>query len=536
MTTVIEYSHPSLGVVRGLTLSSTNQFLGIRYATLAGKWDPPTLSDAVAGPVDATKFGPTAISSPHGVEIEFGQIQRKLPIPELQQSETECLNLNITTPANVTPQSNLPVIVFLHGGGYAIGSNAWPQYDFKRIVALSMAEKQPVIGVNINYRLGAFGFLTSQELEAHGYQANNGLHDQYTALLWIRKNIGGFGGDPEQITVVGQSAGGVSVTHHLQSEAPLFKRMVSMSGTNLLMSPLPAQVTESTYKTVVERLGLGTLSPSDRVKTLVQMDSDTVLSAVQPGDALLPSMGGALNVKPHTYAEIYKGLAGPLDLPGRSWCQQIMIGDCQFDASIFSMMINRSREKIATSFRESLMRSLSSAAKAAQVLSAYSIAEDIPDDQAFNAILRFANDIAFFVPVLNYGHCWSGQAFIYQFNEPNPWDGLWKGHVNHILDVACLFQNYNEHFQDPQRRVAVQFARDVIAFANGHAPWAVFKWETGDLNSRVYGGREAGTPGTVVTVPGPEPRTERADTILGLMAAIPADDLARAWGAFMAGL
>lgn len=70
-------------------------------------------------------------------------------MPHLQQSETECLNLNITTPANVTPQSNLPVIVFLHGGGYAIGSNAWPQYDFKRIVALSMAEEQPVIGVNI---------------------------------------------------------------------------------------------------------------------------------------------------------------------------------------------------------------------------------------------------------------------------------------------------------------------------------------------------------------------------------------------------
>lgn len=123
----------------------------------------------------------------------------------------------------------------------------------------------------------------------------------------------------------------VSATHHLQSEAALFKRMVSMSGTNLLMSPLPAQVTESTYKTITERLGLSSLSPSERVKTLVQMDSDTILSAVRPSNALLPSMGGVLNVKPHTYAEIYQGLAGPLDLPGRSWCQEIMVGDCQFD-------------------------------------------------------------------------------------------------------------------------------------------------------------------------------------------------------------
>jgi carboxylesterase type B len=200
------------------------------------------------------------------------------------------------------------------------------------------------------------------------------------------------------------------------------------------------------------------------------------------------------------------------------------------------MMINRSREGIAASFRESFARSLGSLEKATQVLSAYLITEDISDDQAFTAILRFANDIAFFVPVLNYGHCWSGNAFIYQFNEPNTWKGPWKGHANHILDVAYLFQNYNEHLPEAQRGVAVQFAKDVIAFANGHAPWAAFKWETGSLSSRVYGGRDPGTSGGVVTVPGPEPRTERADTILSLMDGIPADDLARAWGAFMAGL
>ncbi|KAL2786639.1 Alpha/Beta hydrolase protein [Aspergillus keveii] len=535
MATVVEFPHPSLGLVRGLSTSSTNQFLGIQYATLAGKWDPPVLSEALSAPIDATKLGPTAVFAPNGVEMEFAHIQKALPVPQLQQSGTECLNLNITTPANVAPESNLPVIVFLHGGGYAIGSNAWPQYDFRRIVALSMTNNRPVVGVNINYRLGVFGFLASQELESHGYQSNNGLHDQRTALLWIRKYIRGFGGDPDQITVVGESAGGVSATHHLQSEVPLFKRMISMGGTNLLMRPLPDQVTESTYKTIIDRLGLNTLSASERVKSLVQLDTGTVLSAVRPSDALLPSLGGALGLKAHTYAEIYQGTAGPLNLPGRGWCEEIMIGDCQFDASILTMMINRSKEEIATSFTDSLTRSLGSAEKAAQILSAYAITEDRSDDQAFKAILRFANDIAFFVPVLNYGHCWSGEAFIFEFNEPNVWDGPWKGHANHILDVAYLFQNYNEHLPEAQRAVAVQFAKDVIAFANGHAPWAAFKWETGELNSRVYGGREPGTSGFVVTVPGPEPRTERADTILGLMAGIPADDLARAWGAFMAG-
>jgi hypothetical protein len=107
--------------------------------------------------------------------------------------------------------------------------------------------------------------------------------------------------------------------------------MISMGGTNLLMRPLPVQVTESTYKTIIDRLGLNTLSASERVKSLVQMDTGTVLSAVRPSDALLPSLGGALGLKAHTYAEIYEGTAGPLNLPGRGWCEEIMIGDCQFD-------------------------------------------------------------------------------------------------------------------------------------------------------------------------------------------------------------
>jgi hypothetical protein len=109
--------------------------------------------------------------------------------------------------------------------------------------------------------------------------------------------------------------------------------MISMGGTNLLMPPLPDQVTELTYKTIIDRLGLGALSPSERVKALVQMESGAILSAVRPGDALLPSLGGSLGLKAYSYADIYQGMAGALDLPGRSWCERFMIGDCQFDVS-----------------------------------------------------------------------------------------------------------------------------------------------------------------------------------------------------------
>lgn len=104
-----------------------------------------------------------------------------------------------------------------------------------------------------------------------------------------------------------------------------------MGGTNLLMQPLPKVVVESTYKAIVHRLGLGELSPSERVKALASLDTQELLSAIRPSDALLPCLGGATDVQHHTYSEIYQGTAGALHLPGREWCQQIMVGDCHMD-------------------------------------------------------------------------------------------------------------------------------------------------------------------------------------------------------------
>lgn len=106
-----------------------------------------------------------------------------------------------------------------------------------------------------------------------------------------------------------------------------------MSGTNLLMQPLPGHVAEVTYKTLVTRLGLASLSASDRVNALVQMDSQKLLQVISPNDALLPATGGELGLKPHTYADIHQGGSGPLVLPGQKWCEAIMVGDCQMDVS-----------------------------------------------------------------------------------------------------------------------------------------------------------------------------------------------------------
>lgn len=139
----------------------------------------------------------------------------------------EGLSLNITVPHNengqIDPSLKLPVYVFIHGGGFAVGSSWYPHYDPASIVRLSIQKGKPMIGITIkyvsllsswpslilrSYRLGVTGFMTSKELRKAGYEANNGFHDQRTAMKWIRKFVSGFGGDPDEITAVGESAGG----------------------------------------------------------------------------------------------------------------------------------------------------------------------------------------------------------------------------------------------------------------------------------------------------------------------------------------
>lgn len=198
-------------------------------------------------------------------------------------------------------------------------------------------------------------------------------------------------------------------------------------------------------------------------------------------------------------------------------------------------MIQRSRTGIAEAFKESIAKSLDSSELANEVLTAYEIGEDISDDEAFQRILYFGNDINFLLPTVSYASYWSGSAYIYHFNEPNPWDGPWKGYASHILDVAFLFQNYNEHLSELQRGTAIKFAEDLLNFANGEAAWPAFTWETGDLFARVYGSSVSEVKERVETVKVPSSRAERRETIFKLTSKIPSDDLSNAWAAFMAG-
>jgi para-nitrobenzyl esterase len=214
------------GAVRGMTAGTVDEFLGIPYAappTGNLRWRPPQPPAGWQGVRDATQFGPSCPQPP------------SLSVPG--PFSEDCLYLNVNTPAlpggdqdhrwrNGGDDGGLPVLVWIHGGG--LTQDAGRDYDPAKLAA------DGVVVVTINYRLGALGFLAHPALASRpgGPAGNYGLMDQQAALRWVRDNIGQFGGDRHNVTIAGESAGGLSVLAQLVSTGArgLFQKAIIESG------------------------------------------------------------------------------------------------------------------------------------------------------------------------------------------------------------------------------------------------------------------------------------------------------------------
>lgn len=134
---------------------------------------------------------------------------------------------------------------------------------------------------------------------------------------------------------------------------------------------------------------------------------------------------------------------------------------------------------IASAFRESASRCLQDYPKAlASLLDTYSLSEaqsaSTSYQDALLKILEFFSDAVFFLPTIEIGKQFPNESFILAFNEPNPWKGIFEGRTSHTLDVAFLFQNFNNYLDEQQRATAVAFGKDIIGFVNGTKPWRPF--------------------------------------------------------------
>ncbi|KAL5362032.1 Alpha/Beta hydrolase protein [Aspergillus floccosus] len=487
MTTILQTKQ--LGQIRGKIVDGVTHYLGIKYATLRDRLADAELVERREGEVlDATKDGPTTVSPLFGCDLELSAIQHTLPKKDLPQSDLDCLNLNISVPQGTTASSKLPVFLFIHGGGLIIGANSWPQFDNTRFVQLSMEKSLPIVAVSINYRLGAFGFLTSEELRQAGYKANNGLRDQRVAMEWVQKHIGEFGGDPENVTLAGMSAGAASVTYHLNSERALFNRAMVMSGSYFLVPSLPYEVHEQSYQQAISALGLTEASADERIRALLETPGQDLIGKLPPTILTTPAIDGDMVSSIGSFTDTAdRNSSVP---KGKMWCKDLMIGDAQMDASIMAILMPNAKAGCAKKFITAMNTALPSHPIIAQeILKKYGLTEATDEDKAFAAILDYINDVCFFAPVLTFAQGWRGKAYVYYFNEGNPWDGPWKDRASHILDLAYLFQNFREFLTPAQQAVATAFAEDFFKFCHGTAPWPVVSGgdvETG-FKARVYG-------------------------------------------------
>ena len=318
----------------------TAAYKGIRYAT-AGRWEYPRQVTHWDGIYDATSYGNCSYQ-PRAFYNEEENLKKIFYYNEFRKGETytyseDCLFLNIWTPGEAREGDKLPVLVYIHGGGFTGGCGHEKHFDGPVWPA------QGVIAVTLNYRLGPMGFLCLPELaEEAGHTGNYGLYDQMAAIQWVRDNIASFGGDPDAITIMGQSAGGMSVQQHCLSPLTkgLFSKAVMSSGGGVskLMAPAAPEKHFDFWKAVMERCGCTTLAEFRTVEPAKLFEAwQTAKKEVKGGaQSCSPVMDGRfvvgsgydlLNEGKHHQIPYMCGSTSEDVMPpmiyamGRSWCE-----------------------------------------------------------------------------------------------------------------------------------------------------------------------------------------------------------------------
>ncbi|MBV8107359.1 MAG: carboxylesterase/lipase family protein [Hyphomicrobiales bacterium] len=263
---------PDVGGVRA--------YKGIPYAAPPVgplRWRSPQPVAPWKGVRSADAFAPNSLQG-----VVFDDID-----PTVCGVSEDCLYLNVWTPASPGSSDRLPVMVWIHGGGFVVGSGSEPRYDGTRLA------KRGVLVVTLNHRLNALGFLAHPELtreSGHGASGNYGMLDLVAALRWVRRNIAVFGGDPDMVTIAGESAGSEAVSALMASPLAkgLFARAIGESGAMFATpsrSPAPLAKVEADGIAFMRKVGAANL------KDLREAPAEAILEAA-PGLGYRPIVDG----------------------------------------------------------------------------------------------------------------------------------------------------------------------------------------------------------------------------------------------------
>lgn len=282
------------GTVIGSVADGIEYYRGIPYAqppTGSRRLKPPVRLESF-GSVQATGVGPAC---PQMTAMDITPLLLHVAVlPDVEQTlsfgmalgdETEdCLTISVMLPQGTAAAAKLPVLFWIYGGGFVTGS---PQmYNGSVLIPRSVAQGKPMILVAVNYRLGAFGFLGGREVLAEG-AANLGLLDQRMGLEWVADNIAAFGGDPDAVTIWGQSAGAISVFDQLAlfdgdntyKGRPLFRAAIMDSGSITPTESVNGLKAQGIFDSVVAAAGCASAPDSAKLECLRGVGYDTFVNA-----------------------------------------------------------------------------------------------------------------------------------------------------------------------------------------------------------------------------------------------------------------
>nr|WP_245720189.1 carboxylesterase/lipase family protein [Nocardia uniformis] len=454
------------GEVRGRREGAVNIWRSIPYA---------------AAPAGPDRFRPPRPPEPwDGVRdcVEFGEIAPQtlgvmVPVDSTLKMGEDCLWVNVWAPAAPSDEPR-PVMVWLHGGAYCLGTAAQVIYDGRRLV-----ETGGVILVTVNYRIGVLGFLDLSSL-GPDFTPNTGLRDQIAALEWVRDNIAAFGGDPGNVTLFGESSGAGCVTALMTSPraAGLFHRAIAQSppATTVFGQQRAAGVAQR----FLELLEL----PPERARELLECPLDRILAAAGTLLDEVPTQHpGRLAAAPVVDGDLLPGYPTERFNQGRSHRVPLMIGTNKDEASLFRLF----RSPIMPVTPDAVNAMLQSVAdhhpglsptRVAEIASAY------PDLAKPRGALAMSTDAAFRMPAhwVADAHARHSPTWMYRFDYATPMLRAARVGAGHATELPYVFGNFGTFDRDPTfwlggRKVAQEVSgrmmRRWLAFAAHNVPAAL---------------------------------------------------------------
>lgn len=435
-STVVETTY---GPVRGVDYGYVKAWKGIRYgAPPVGelRWRAPQPPERWAKVADASRFAPVCPQPPVPV----------IPFDLGAPADEDCLHLNIWAPA--LPGDRKPVMVWVHGGAYLIGASSQPLHD-----GSVLASSGDVVVVTINYRLGAFGFLdpsTFDRARSH-FDTNVGLRDVIFALQWVRDNIAAFGGDPNRVTLFGESAGAGVVSTLLTSPPAegLFTGAIAQSSP--ATSVYDAARAGRVAAMMLDELGM---DPSD-INRLHDVPSSALVDASQAVfDRVPKEKPGTLAFAPIVDGDVVPDYPVKLAREGRSHAVPLIIGTNKHEAALFRWM-----KSPLMPITPPAIKAMFAEIAAEQPEVALPTEEQIGSAYAGLRVkargMGLASDIGFRMPSvwLAEGHGAVAPSYLYRFDFATPMLKLMRIGAAHAMELPYVWGNLKLGPKDPSYKL-----------------------------------------------------------------------------------